>query len=766
MISSSSSDALDILREWLRLQDFTVVGRDTVRYESAAGVKGLLRYVEDHVGGKCKYARIIRSTVPHGLIKSIKLRGGGFLITSKDVPGENQVGYTVSDQPVFADRKARFYGEPLGLVVGDSLYEAEDLLENVEVEMTPLPAVFDVFEALKDRVLVHEERGSNTAVVANVKKGDVRQGEAESDVVVEKTYVLPHQDHVYLETEAALAVPEHDGLTVVGQSQYPHLAQKTVARVLGIPYSSVRIVQAAVGGAFGGKDDMGPIVSAQAAVAAWRLRKPVFLQYSREESFTSHCKRDPAVIKYRSGASADGLLRFVEAEVFFDSGAYANRGPYTLWRAVVHASGPYRVPHVNIVGRLVYTNKVYQGSFRGFGNPQAEFAAERQMDELAHRLGLDPVEFRLRNLLRPGDLSASSQRMPEDTGIAPLVEKMKNVEGYRYSKGKRSGRYAYGCGFACAWHGISTSRGVPDWGSATITVLRDGSVVVQTGVVEFGQGTHTGLRQIVSEVLGIPYEWVRVEGGTSLAPDTGATHGSRGLTLGGSAALIAAGRIRQRILDKAASMLEANPRDIEITRGRIFVRDTPTRSTSWLETVSKCYASGVDLTASGYFFLPKGSFDNETGQGHAYTIYSYSAVWAEVRVDTETGKVEVDRILPGAACGRIINPAIALGQIHGAVAQGLGYALLEEFVVDDGRVSTASLMDYLVPSSAETPYIHQPVFYEDLAEYGPFGAKGLAELALIPIPAAVANAVKDALGVDVDTLPIKPENVKRLVDGR
>ncbi|MDW7977539.1 MAG: xanthine dehydrogenase family protein molybdopterin-binding subunit, partial [Candidatus Caldarchaeum sp.] len=731
------------------------------------GVRGLLKYVEDHVSERCAYARIVRSNVPHGLIKSVKLSGeGGKLITAADVPGENQVGYTISDQPVFAERKVRFYGEPVGLVVAEGPYEAEDLLERVELEIEPLPAVYDVFEALKDEVLVHEEKGTNTAVVANVKKGDVKVGEAESDIVVEKTYVLPPQDHVYLETEAALAIPEHDGLAVVSQAQYPHLAQKTVARVLGIPHSKVKIIQPAIGGAFGGKDDMGPIVSAQAAVAAWRLGRPVFLQYSREESFTSHCKRDPAVIKYRSGASRDGLLRFVEAEILFDSGAYANRGPYTLWRAVVHASGPYRIPHVNIVGKLVYTNKVYQGSFRGFGNPQAEFAAERQMDELAGRLGVDPVEFRIKNLLRPGDLSSTSQKMPQDTGIAFLAERMRDPEGFSYQARRRVGQYAYGFGFACAWHGISTSRGVPDWGAATLTVLRDGSVVVQTGVVEFGQGTHTAIRQVVSEALGIPYEWVRVEGGTSLAPDTGATHGSRGLTLGGAAALVAAGRVRARAVETAASLLEANPDDIESADGRLFVKGTPSRWVGWRETVSACYSRGVDLTASGYFFLPKGKFDDMKGQGHAYTVYSYSAVWAEVRVDVETGEVEVLKILPGAACGRIINPAIALGQIHGALAQGLGYTLMEEFVVEEGRAATATLMDYLVPSSLEMPTVSQPIYHEDLTEYGPFGAKGLAELALIPVPAAIANAVKNAVGVDVDSLPIKPEKIRKLVDPR
>ncbi|MEM4219484.1 MAG: xanthine dehydrogenase family protein molybdopterin-binding subunit, partial [Candidatus Caldarchaeum sp.] len=503
MLSGVDEDAYNIISEWLSRERFFVVKKDVVRVESVAGVKGMLRYVEDHVDRKCLTARIVRSSVPHGIIKSIRLLDSdGVLVMARDVPGENQVGYAIADQPALAERKIRFYGEPVAIVVADNSYRAEDLLEKVEVDVEPLPPVFDVFDALRNEVLVHDERGSNVAITANVRKGDGSVGESQSDVIVEKTYRLAPQDHAYIETEAALAFPAPDGVTVIGQSQYPHLAQKTVARVLGLPYSRVTVVQAAVGGAFGGKDDMGPIVSAQAALAAWKTGKPVFLQYSREESFTSHCKRDPAIIHCRTGASNDGLLKFLQAEVIFDSGAYANRGPYTLWRACVHVSGPYKIPHVNVVGKLVYTNKVYQGSFRGFGNPQAQFAAERQMDELAAKLGIDPVEFRLKNLLRPGDLSATSQPMPEDTGIAPLVEKMRSA--FRGLNPRRENGSLIGYGFAVGWHGISTSRGVPDWGSATLTVYRDGSVGISTGIVEFGQGTHTAIKQVVAEVLGVP----------------------------------------------------------------------------------------------------------------------------------------------------------------------------------------------------------------------------------------------------------------------
>jgi nicotinate dehydrogenase large molybdopterin subunit len=275
-VSEAEVDAVSTLKDWFSRTQFTVVGKDVLRYESVSGVRGLLRYVEDYVDRRCLHARIVRSHVPHGYIRSVKLESSdGFLITAKDVPGENQVGYTVNDQPVLAEGKVRFYGEPVALVVGSDAYQVDDLLEKTVVEIDPLPAVYDVHEALKDEVLVHEERGSNVVVRVNVLKGDVALGESESDVIFEKTYILGPQDHAYIETEAALAIPTSDGVTVISPSQYPHLAQRTVARVLGIPHSRVTIVQPAIGGAFGGKDDMGPIVSAQAAVACHRLGKPV-----------------------------------------------------------------------------------------------------------------------------------------------------------------------------------------------------------------------------------------------------------------------------------------------------------------------------------------------------------------------------------------------------------------------------------------------------------------------------------------------------------
>lgn len=764
----SQKDEYSILDQWLRAREFVYVGREVKRIDALEKVLGRSMYLEDLVVGGMTYARIVKSPVPHGILEYVRPGRASehpdfiALVTSEDVPGINQVGYYIPDQPALAERKVRFHGEPVALVVSSRPGSADELRELVEVGVKPLRAVFDPLEAMRDEVLVHEEHGSNVVLRTRVRKGDISKGLEESDYVVENVYRTGYQDHAYLETEGALAIPSDGGMTVILPGQYPHLAQSIISRVLGVPQSRVKIIQPVIGGGFGGKDDMEPIVGAQAAIAAHKVRRPVLLTYTREDSFTSHCKRDPAHIKYRSGANRDGKLTLVDAEIVFDAGAYANRGPFTLWRATVHATGPYEVPNVDVRGALVYTNKVYQGSFRGFGNPQIQFAAERQMDELAEKLSMDPLEFRLRNILRPGSRISTNQVLEDSVGVGEALVKVAERSGWkekRSSYGKIVDGKARGIGVACAWHGISTSRGVPDWCNSYVNVLKDGSVSIYTGIVEIGQGTHTGLVQIAAEILGVPLEKITLHGGLSDAPDTGATHGSRGTALGGTAVAIAATKIRRRIQRVASRVLGCSPEDVELRDGWVFDRHRPERRISWEEAVKRCYAEGEDMAATGYFYLPKGKFDEEKGQGFAYIVFSYMVVAAEVEVDVETGLTRVVKVWPAICAGRIINPKLATTQIHGAILQGIGYTLTEEIKIEDGRILNTNFTDYLVPTIADLPEIEEPIFVEDVFRFGPFGAKGLAEMALIPIPAAIANAIKHALGLRPRELPYTPEKL-------
>ena len=768
-----------LLEKWLRAERFLVVGKSVKRLDAIDKVTGKAKFMEDHVLPTMLYVKLLTSTEPHARIlgidvgEALRVKGVVKVVTSNDIPGENQVGYALPDQPLLAACKVRFHGEPIGLVAAETPEAALEGAMAVKVDYEPLPAILDPIEAMRRKdVLVHEEMGSNIAFTTKVRKGDVRAGFEKADVIVENEYRTQHQDHVYLETEGALAIPERGGeLTIFSCAQYPHLAQAITARVLGLPAGKVRIVQPFIGGGFGGKDDTGPLVAAQAALVAYLTGRPALLIYSREDSFRARCKRESSIIKYKSGATREGKLTAIEVMIIMDAGAYANRGPFILWRATMHSSGPYVVPNAKVDGYCVYTNKVYQGSFRGFGNPDIQFAVEAQMDELANKLGLDPVDFRLKNILKPGSLTVTSQLLNHSIGIGEalrLVAEKANWWEKRSEYGSQKGRFRRGIGVACAWHGISTSRGVPDWSNALIKVEKDGSIQVFTGITEIGQGSPTTSHvQIVAEVLGVPINYISMHFGTTDAPDTGATHASRGTSIGAIGVLLAAARIRERLSRLAAKILNCNPDDLVFKDGEICSKSDASKLIGWKELVKEAYNRGVELSATGYFYLPKGTFDHESGQGFAYPAYSYIVNIAEVEVDVKTGRVRVLRMWPALAAGRIINPLAVEGQIEGGIAQGLGLALMEKVEFDEkGAIVNANLTDYVVPISLDMPEVEKPIYVEDLFKFGPFGAKGVGEMALIPTPAAIANAVAHAIGVRITELPLTPEKVYFAIRGK
>jgi len=775
----ASTEFERLLDKWLNAKDFYVVGKKVERADTLEKALGRAKFIEDFYMSDMLFVKQVISRHPHARILSIddseakKVRGFLFNITARDIPGENQVGYSLPDQPLLAHRKVRYAGEVVSLVVArdiDSAMEAADL---IKVEYEPLPHIFDPLEAMRRTdVLVHDETGSNIAFRTRVRKGDVEKGFSESHVVVENVYRTSHQDHVYLETEAAIAIPGLEGkLTILSPSQHPHLTQRIVSRVLGIPASHIRVVVPYLGGGFGGKDDEGPLTSAKAALAAFLTGKPAFIEYSREESFSVHPKREATVIKYKSGADSEGNLKAIEVEIVHDTGAYANRGPFILWRATMHASGPYFVPNAKVDGYCVYTNKVYQGSFRGFGNPSVQFAAESQMDILAEKLGMDPLEIRLKNVLTPGATTMTGQTLDSSVGVKEALEAVAERAAWREKRrlySSQSGRFRKGIGLGVIWHGISTSRGVPDWSAGTVKIEPDGSVSVLVGIVEIGQGSPSSShRQIVAEVLGAPLDMVHVYFGTTDAPDTGATHASRGTGVGAIGIYAASIELRERLNALAAKILGTDPEDIAIVDGVARSKKDPSKSIAWKDLVKKAYESGVSTSATGYFFLPKGKFNDELGQGFAYISYSYMAIISEVEVDTLTGKVSVLRVYPAISAGKIINPVQVEGQVEGGYVQGMGLALMEELKFSErGEIINRDLTDYVIPTSLDAPQIEDPIFIEDRFKYGPLGAKGVGEMALIPAPASIANAVSQAIGRRVTELPITPEKVLKLLEER
>ncbi len=768
-------DPRSIVKRWLEAESLLVVGKSVERADSIEKALGRARFVEDFFEEGYLVARLVLAKVPHARLRAIDysralgVPGVARVLTYRDVPGENQVGYAIPDQPLLAEGKVRYCGEPVAIVVGRNPDAVNEAVELVELDIEPLPALLDPLEAMERRdVLVHDSLGSNIAFRTRVRKGDVEEGFSKADVLVENTYRTHHQEHAYLEPEAALAIPDLENrITVLATIQYPHLGQRIVSRVLGTPASYVKIVAPYIGGGFGGKDDEGPLVAARAALAAYHLRKPVFLYYTREDSIQTHPKREAAVIRYKSGASRDGKLTAIEVTIIHDTGAYANRGPFILWRATMHSSGPYYVPNAKVDGYCVYTNKVPQGSFRGFGNPPIHFAVESQMDRLAEKLGMDPVEFRLANMLRPGSETLTGQVLESSVGVHEALRRLAAASSWRTKRQEyersRTGRFRRGIGAAVAWHGNSTSRGVPDWSNAYIHVARDGSVSVYTGIVEMGQGSPSSShRQLVAEILGCPADKIRVVFGTTDAPDSGATHASRGTSVGAIGIVVAAGRIRSRLESFLSEYYNVERERIRMSGGQVVV-DGEVRM-SWEELVALAYTKGVDLSATGYFFLPKGAFNDDVGQGFAYPAFSFIAVIAEVEVDTCTGGVRVLEVHPALAIGRVINPEAVKTQVEGAVLQGIGYALMERLVFSpEGRIVNDNLTDYVIPTSHEVPVIRDPIFVEDLWEFGPFGAKGVGEMAFIPMPAAVANALSHALGARITELPLTPERVYSVI---
>lgn len=771
-----SEDPYEIVESWLKRESFVVVGKGIARVDSIDKALGRALFTEDilieYYLDNALFIKQVLSPYPHAYIKAVdpsralsisKVYG---VFTARDIPGENQVGYAIADQPLLAERKVRYIGETIALVAASDIEKAYEAVENVIVEYEALPHILDPLESMsRSDILIHEERGSNIAYRTRVRRGDVEEGFSRSHVVVENEYRLHHQEHAYLETEAALAIPDSEGrVTVIGTLQYPHLGQKIVSRVLGVPMSKVKIIAPYIGGGFGGKDDEGPLICAKAALVAYLTRKPAFIMYSREESMKIHPKREAAIIRYKSGADENGRLTAIDVTIIHDTGAYANRAPFILWRATMHASGPYIVPNARVDGYAVYTNKVYQGSFRGFGNLSIQFAVERQMDQLAEKLGLDPVEFRLRNILREGSYTITGQHLDHSVGVGEALKKVaEKADWWRkrreYSEyNSKSTRFKRGIGVAVAWHGISTSRAVPDWSNAYVKIELDGSVVVYTGIVEMGQGSPTSSHvQIVSEILGVPLDMIKVVYATTDAPDTGATHASRGTGIGGLGVEVAALKLRSRLASLASRILGTSPQDIEFRDGIVYSRSDPSRSISWVTLIREAYARGVETSATGYYFIPKGRFNEEIGQGFAYPAYSYIVLVTEVEVDTWSGQVRVLKVYPGIASGRIINPQQVEGQIEGAFIQALGYTLMEYlYFNDNGEVLNTNLMDYVIPVAKDIPEFEKPVYIEDLFRHGALGAKGVGEMALIPGPASIANAISHALGVNITSTPLTP----------
>jgi len=657
-------------------------------------------------------------------------------------------------------------GDCLAIVAAETERIAEQAASLIRVEYEILPAIFDPEEAMRESAPPVHEKG-NLLSHHRVRKGDLAQGMAESEVIVEGRYTTPFVEHAYLETEVALAIPNPDGtITIRGSIQLPFSARRAVSDALGIGLSSVRVVPATIGGSFGGKDDSVSELCCHAALLARVTGRPVRIANSREESFLASYKRHPCILKYRVGARKDGTLLALQASVIADAGAYASLSPFIVWRAAVHAAGPYRIPHVSVDTYAVYTNNTYTGAMRGFGSPQVHFAVESLLDELADTLGMDPLEVRLRNALEAGSTTATGQLLEESVGLKETLRAARAASRWdekRFCSAPVGVARRRGIGVACGYHGVSLGAEGVDAVAAQVQVTQDGQVLIMTGLTDVGAGVKTAYAQIAAQELGVSLDSVQVlEVDTSAIADSGPTVASRATTMGGMAVAKACALVKGNLARVAGASLGEHPDALVFADAVIRCSHDPAKCIPFNDAALTAYQQGTSLLAASWHEAPPTTWDEELAQGNAYFAYHFGTQIAEVDVDIETGQVQVLNIVAAHDVGKAINPEAVRGQIFGGVVMGVGFALLEDFRIHQGLSETLSFDEYSLPTALDVPEI-VPIIVEDPCSRGPHGAKGTGEPTTLPTAPAILNAIFNATGRRIRDLPA---NLERVLLGR
>ncbi len=729
------------------------IGKSIKRIDAVGKVTGQTCYPGDINLPDQAYMKILFANRPHALVRRIDaskaeaLPGVIAVFTAKDVP-VNEYGLGVYDQPVlcgpgsakpYTDR-VRFVGDQVAIVVAEDEKIASAGRDLIEIEYEDLLVVTDPLEAMKpDALLLHPDRDSNVMVHYRIRKGDMEQAFAQADVIIEGEYRTPVQEHAYLQPEAGLGYIDEEGrVTVMVAGQWAHKDQEQIAHALNLPLEQVRVIYPAIGGAFGGREDMS--VQIVLALAAWRLnqrgiQRPVKIIWSREESIIGHHKRHAYVIRQRWGAMKDGKLVAADVDVIADGGAYVYTSGKVLGNATLMCTGPYEIPNVRVDSYAVYTNNIPGGAFRGFGGPQAAFSAETQINRLAEALGMDPVEIRLKNILREGSLLSVGTPLPKGVSLPQVVEKAAVTAGWQTTPDGGWFRppalqppeqhLRYGLGIAASFKNVGFSFGAPE--QCTATVALEGDAAIEKAVVyhagaDCGQGAHTVFAQMAADALALPLEKVQVVvSDTAVTSNSGSTSASRLTFMAGNSIKGAA--------EAALEKWKAEERPAVATYQYRPPRTTP--------------------------------YDPQTGKSEPNFAYGYVAQVASVEVDTETGLVRILDIISTNDVGNALNPQQVEGQIEGAVVQAAGYAVLENFVQKDGYVQTQHLSTYLIPTVLDVPDHVESVILEYPDPVGPWGARGMAEMPFLPVAPAVIAAVHDATGVWFHEFPLTPERVLR-----
>ncbi|MBI3161053.1 MAG: xanthine dehydrogenase family protein [Chloroflexi bacterium] len=716
------------------------VGKSVPRIDARDKVTGKALYSGDLAMPGMLYMKTLFAGRPHARVKNIDTSkaesapGVVAVYTAKDVP-VNEYGLQIPDQPVLCGPGSakpytdivRFVGDQVAVVVAESEVKADAAIQVIQVDYEDLPLLPNPATALRsDAPILHPDRGdSNVCVHYKIRKGNVGEAFAKADIIIEGEYHTPVQEHAYLQPEAGLAYIDDEGLvTIEAGGQWTHADRETIAHALGLPNEKIRIVYPAIGGAFGGREDMS--VQIVLALAAWKLQRPVKIIWSRRESIIGHGKRHPVTIKAKWGATRDGKLIAAENELIGDGGAYMYTSNKVLGNAAITSTGPYFIPNVNVDVYGVYTNNVPSAAFRGFGAPQALFMAETQMNKLAEKLGLDPVEIRLRNALKDGDTMGVGTPAPNPVSIRECIEAARDKFRWKKSKTKKiKSHLARGRGFAAGFKNVGFSFGYQENCWAKVEIYGNAKMeraIVHHAGAEVGQGTHTVMIQMAAQVLGLPEE--RIE----LKTSDSATQGNPG-SASASRLTFMAGNSIKGAAEAALQKWKMEERPAIAEFKYLAPRTTP--------------------------------FDHDTGHSTPNFSYAYAAQAAEVEVDTETGHIRVIRIVSADDVGKAINPDLVVGQIEGAVVQAHGYAVLEDYKTKDGRVLTDQLSTYLIPTIWDIPESVESVLVEVPDPNGPWGARGLGELPFLPVAPAIAAAIHDATGVWMNEFPFTPERVLR-----
>ncbi|MEE8121059.1 MAG: xanthine dehydrogenase family protein molybdopterin-binding subunit [Anaerolineales bacterium] len=733
----------------------SVIGKSIRRVDAIGKVTGETLYPGDINRPNQAYMKILFAGRPHARVTKIdstyaeSTPGVIAVFTAQDVP-VNEYGLIMPDQPVlcgpgsskpYTDR-VRFIGDQVALVVADQEAIAAEAVKRIVVEYEDLPVILDPLEAMgESSSIIHPDTGSNVFCHYQIRKGDLEAGFGAADVIIEGEYHTPPQEHAYLQPEAGISYIDDEGrVTIEAAGQWTHEDQEQIAHALGLPRDQVRVIYPAIGGAFGGREDMS--IQIALALAVYRLRqqgidRPIKIIWSREESIIGHHKRHPFILRTKWGATKDGILTAAEVEVIQDGGAYAYTSTKVLGNATLMCTGPYEIPNVKVDAYSVYTNHIPGGAFRGFGGPQGAFVAEGQMNKLAEALAIDPVEIRVRNLLREGSLLSVGTPLPKGVSIDKVVEKTAERAGWKQTASgwsrpeqkapdrTQEAHIRHGVGFACGFKNVGFSFGAPEQCSAEIElhgVTEIEEVVLHHAGADVGQGAHTAMVQMTAEAVGVSIEKVRlIVSDTAHTADSGSASASRLTFMTGNA-----------IRGAAEEALE-----------------------KWKDEERPAIAL--------YQYRPPATtpFDPKTGKSEPNFAYGYVAQAVSVDVDTETGAIRILEVISASDVGQAINPQLVEGQIEGAVVQAIGYAVLEDFQQEGGYVQTGQLSTYLIPTVLDIPDKVESLILEYPDPIGPWGARGMAEMPFIPLAPAVIAAVHDALGIWFDSFPLTPERVLR-----